>query len=114
MEGITKNLFIFLYSFIYLSYFSYKIKNEIIDLKAPSNLTDPTRIKLQENKLEFGTNALMPKFEQPTDISLMYKEIIQCQSIIDRLEKILGFIRDENQNPVQSFDSNKKKSIYVE
>jgi hypothetical protein len=35
----------------------------------------------------------------------MYKEIIQCQSIIDRLENILGFIRDENENPAQSFDS---------
>jgi hypothetical protein len=32
----------------------------------------------------------------------MYQEIIQCQSIIDRIEKILGFIRDEN--PVQSID----------
>jgi hypothetical protein len=108
MEGITKNLFIFLYSFIYLSYFSYKIKNEIIDLKAPSNLTDPTRIKLQDNKLEFGTNALMPKFEQPTDISLMYKEIIQCQNTIDRLDKILGFVRDEKPNPTQMNNSKQK------
>jgi hypothetical protein len=41
----------------------------------------------------------------------MYKEIIQCQSIIDRLEKILGFIRDENQNPVQSFDGKKNYSF---
>ena len=35
----------------------------------------------------------------------MYKEIIECQSISDRIEKILGFVRDENQNPVQSFAS---------
>jgi hypothetical protein len=52
-----------------------------------------------------GTNALTPLPEYPLDITLMYKEIIQCQSIIDRIEKILGFIRDENQNPTQSFDS---------
>jgi hypothetical protein len=95
-------------------YFCYKIKNEISDLKAPSNLNDPTRIQLQDDKLQIGTNALTPLPEYPLDITLMYKEIIQCQSIIDRLEKILGFIRDENQNPVQSFDSNKKKPIYVE
>jgi hypothetical protein len=41
----------------------------------------------------------------------MYKEIIQCQSVIDRIEKILGFIKDENQNPVQSFESIRKKTI---
>ena len=38
------------------------------------------------------------------DITLMYKEIIQCQSVIDRIEKILGFIRDESQSPAQAFD----------
>jgi hypothetical protein len=74
-------------------------------LKISSNLTDPTRIKLHGNKLEFGSNTLMPKFEHPIDISLMYKEINQCQNIIDRLEKILGFVRDEKENPGQTIDS---------
>ncbi|CAF4545963.1 unnamed protein product [Rotaria sp. Silwood1] len=89
------------------SYFSYKIKNEISDLKAPSNLNDPTRIKLQDDKLQMGTNALTPLPEYPLDITLMYKEAIECQNIIDRIEKILGFIKDENQNPLKSFDSSK-------
>jgi hypothetical protein len=35
----------------------------------------------------------------------MYKEINQCQNIIDRLEKILGFIRDDNGKPGQTIDS---------
>ena len=74
-------------------------------MKAPANLNDPTRIKLQDDKLQFGTNVLTPLPEYPVDITLMYKEIIQCQSIIDRLEKILGFIRDENQSSVPSFES---------
>jgi len=56
---------------------------------------DPTRIKLQ-----VGTN-----FEHPIDISLMYKEINQCQNIIDRLEKILGSVRDENEKFAQTIDS---------
>jgi hypothetical protein len=85
------------------SYFCYKIKDEISDLKAPSNLNDPTRIKLQDDKLQIGTNALTPISEYPIDLTLMYKEIIECQGVIDRIEKILGFIRDENQNPLQSF-----------
>ncbi|CAF4151075.1 unnamed protein product [Rotaria sp. Silwood2] len=89
------------------SYMSYKINNEIIDLKVPSNLNDPTRIKLQDNKLQFGINALIPKTEHPNDTSLMYKEILQCQNIIDRLEKILGFVRDENVNPIQKIDTTK-------
>lgn len=87
------------------SYFCYKIKNEISDLKAPSILNEPTRIKLQDNKLQVGTNALTPLPEYPVDITLMYKEITECQNVIDRLEKILGFIRDDNQNPVKSNDS---------
>ncbi|CAF2488414.1 unnamed protein product [Rotaria sp. Silwood2] len=37
----------------------------------------------------------------------MYKEILQCQNIIDRLEKILGFVRDENVNPIQKIDTTK-------
>jgi len=61
---------------------------------------DPTRIKLQDNKSKFGTN-----FEHPIDISLMYKEINQCQNIIDRLEKILGSARDEKEKPAQTIDS---------
>jgi hypothetical protein len=91
--------------FVFDSYFSYKIKNEVIDLKAPLNSNDPTRIKLQDNKLQFGTNALSSTPEYPLDISLMYKEILQCQNTIDRLDKILGFLRDENENPAQSVDS---------
>ncbi|CAF0922263.1 unnamed protein product [Rotaria sordida] len=89
------------------SYMSYKINNEIIDLKSSSNVNDPTRIKLQDNKLQFGTNPLIPKTEHPTDTSLIYKEIIQCQNIIDRLEKILGSVRDENVNPIQKIDTTK-------
>ncbi|CAF4882206.1 unnamed protein product, partial [Rotaria socialis] len=93
------------------SFTSYKINNSVIDLKAPSNLTDPTRIKVQDNKLEFGTTAVIPKFENPSDLTLMYKEILQCQNIIDRIEKILGFIKAESVNPkladesTKSFDS---------
>ena len=75
------------------------------DLKAPSNLNDPTRIQLQGDKLQFGSNALTPTPEYPRDITLMYKEIFQCQSVIDRLEKILGFIRDENQSSLQSLET---------
>ncbi|CAF4564503.1 unnamed protein product, partial [Rotaria sp. Silwood2] len=55
----------------------------------------------------FGINALIPKTEHPNDTSLMYKEILQCQNIIDRLEKILGFVRDENVNPIQKIDTTK-------
>jgi len=66
---------------------------------------DPTRIKLQDNKSQFGTNASIPNFEHPIDISLMYKEINQCQNIIDRLEKILGSVRDENEKFAQTIDS---------
>ena len=77
----------------------------MIDLKAPLNSNNPTQIKLQENKLQFGTNALSPTPEYPMDISLMYKEILQCQNIIDRLEKILGFLRNENDNSTQPIDS---------
>ena len=79
-------------------------------MKAPSNSNDPTRIKLQDDKLQIGTNALTPLPEYPVDITLMYKEIIQCQNIIDRIEKIAGFVRDENQNPVQSVASNNYSS----
>jgi hypothetical protein len=92
-----------------ISYFSYKIKNEITDLQITSNLTDPTRIKLQNNKLQIGTNTLIPNFEHPIDISLMYKEISECQNIIDRLDKILGFIRDDNEKSVQTTDSKQEK-----
>lgn len=73
-------------------------------MKAPANAHDPTRIKLQDDKLQIGTNALTPIPEYPVDIALMYKEIIECQSIIDRIEKIVGFIRDENQNSAESFN----------
>ena len=91
------------------SYFCYKIKNEISDMKGPPNLHDPTRIKLQDDKLLVGTNALTPIPEYPADITLMYKEVIQCQNVIDRIEKILGFIRDENQSPLQTFDDSKEE-----
>jgi hypothetical protein len=94
-----------LYSNIFSSsYFCYKIRNEVSDLKAPSNLNDPTRIKLQDDKLQIGTNALTPLPEYPLDITIMYKEVIQCQSVIDRIEKILGFVRDEHQSSSQAFD----------
>ena len=75
------------------SYFSYKIKSELTNFQTTNNSTNPTKIKLQESRLQFGTNALTPHSEQPTDITLMYKEIQQCQNIIDRLDKILGNIK---------------------
>lgn len=65
------------------------------DFKAPPNTHDPTRIQLQENKIQFGNYATLPASNQPIDISLMYKEILQCENIIERLDKILGFIRDD-------------------
>lgn len=68
-------------------------------------MSDPTRIQIQSDRLQIGTNALTPIPEFPADINLMFKEINQCQTIIDRLEKILGFIRDENQVSVPSFSS---------
>jgi hypothetical protein len=43
----------------------------------------------------------------------MYQEIIQCQSVIDRIEKILGFIRDENQSPVQTFDCKTNRDFFA-
>ncbi|CAF1582905.1 unnamed protein product [Rotaria magnacalcarata] len=94
------------------SYFCYKIKNEVANLKAPSNLNDPTRIKLQGDKLQMGTNALAPLPEYPLDITLMYKEIVECQNVIDRLEKILGFIRDENQSPAKSIETTKSMDAF--
>jgi hypothetical protein len=42
----------------------------------------------------------------------MYKEVIQCQNVIDRIEKILGFIRDENQSPLQAFDCKRIERFY--
>ena len=90
------------------SYVSYKIHRELTDLKAPSNAHEPTRIQLQENKIQFGSYASLPASDQPIDISLMYKEILQCENIIERLDKILGFIKDENQSPVPTMESNDK------
>ena len=91
------------------SYFCYKIRNEVSYLKAPPNLNDPTRIKLQDDKLQIGTNALTPLPEYPLDITLMYKETIECQSVIDRIEKIMGFIRTENQS--STFDGKWRKIV---
>lgn len=68
---------------------------------------DPTGIKLQ-----IGANTSIPKFEYPIDISLMYKEINQCQNIIDRLDKILGFLKHENERPVQTIDSKSNFKIF--
>ena len=89
------------------SYFSYKNSKEIVNLKASSNLNDSVRIKFDDNKLQSGTNVLISKTDHPIDVSLMYKEINQCQNIIDRLEKILGYVRNENTNPMQIIDSKK-------
>ncbi|UJR23110.1 hypothetical protein I4U23_026131 [Adineta vaga] len=91
------------------NYFCYKIKDEISDLKAPSNSNDPTRIKLQDDKLLIGTNILTTTSEYPVDIALMYKEIIECQSIVDRIEKIVGYVRDESQN---SFAATKSSEAF--
>jgi len=58
-------------------------------------------------KLQAGTNALTSTLDYPIDISLMYKEINECQNIIDRLDKILGSMRDENENALQATESKK-------
>ena len=68
-------------------------------------MNDPTRIQIQNDKLQFGTNALTPIPEYPADINLMFKEINQCQTVIDRIENILGFIRTEKQSSTQSFET---------
>ena len=67
------------------------MKNEISDFRTPANVSDSMRMKLQA-----GTNGLAAKSSAPIDVSLMYKEINECQNIIDRLDKILGTMRDEN------------------
>ena len=77
-DGRSDEIF-FAYIFISLfssSFFSHKISPQSMDLK---NTSDPTRTA----------------FEHPIDIALMYKEINQCQNIIDRLEKILGVMPDD-------------------
>jgi hypothetical protein len=86
-----------------ISYISYKIHNGRPDLKPLSNLTNPTGIKFQDDKLHFGTNVSMTKPEQPIDLALMYKEIQQCHTVIDRLDKILEFVRDENESALQKY-----------
>jgi hypothetical protein len=78
------------------SYFSYNIKHEVIDYKTTGNLYDPTRIQIQNDRVQFGTNVLPPQHELPMDVTLMYKEFTQCQNIIDQLEKIMEFIRTED------------------
>jgi hypothetical protein len=84
--------------FFFNSYFSSKIKNEITDFKIPTNLIDPTRMKLQGG----GTHTLTSTLDYPIDVSLMYKEINECQNIIDRFDKILGTMRDENDKSSES------------
>ncbi len=86
-----------------ISYISYKFHNGRADLKPLSNLTNPTGIKFQDDKLHFGTNVSMTKPEQPIDLALMYKEIQQCHTVIDRLDKILEFVRDENESALQKY-----------
>lgn len=51
-------------------------------------------------------------FEHPIDIALMYKEINQCQNIIDRLEKILGVMRDDDgdDKTLATINSNRRNS----
>jgi hypothetical protein len=53
-------------------------------------------------KLQSGANALTASLNYPADVSLMYKEINECQNIIDRLDKILGTMRDDNEKPSES------------
>jgi hypothetical protein len=43
--------------------------------------------------------------EHPIDVSLMFKEIIQCENIIDRMDKILVSINDDKQISVAINDS---------
>lgn len=48
-------------------------------------------------------------FEHPIDIALMYKEINQCQNTIDRLDKILGVMRDDDDGKaLATINSNRK------
>ena len=91
-----------------LSFISYKLQHERTDLRPASNLTDPTGIKVQSNTVNFGTNTTTSKPEQPIDLSLMYKEINQCHSTIDRIDQILGFVQDENDKALQKFDGNRR------
>ncbi|CAF0845592.1 unnamed protein product, partial [Didymodactylos carnosus] len=73
------------------TFFTYKIKSELPDLTSSTNSSDPTRIKVQSDKLLFGSVTAFP-----TDISLLYKEINECQNTIDKIEKILGFMQNDS------------------
>lgn len=81
-----------LHLLVVLSFFVHKIQSQITDMKSSS---DTTRVKISP-----------AAFEHPIDISLMYKEINQCQNIIDRLEKILGLMRDDDDKSSKSTDRN--------
>ena len=88
------SLNIFMCSAFFLSFFLHKIQPQINDMNTSS---DQTRVKIAP-----------AAFEHPIDTSLMYKEINQCQNTIDRLEKILGLMRDDDDGKSsKSSDSNR-------
>lgn len=86
------------------SFISYKIHHERTDLRLSANVSDPTGIKFQNNTLLIGTNTAASQPEQPIDLSLMYKEINQCHSVIDRIDKILQFVQNDNEKAFQKYD----------
>ena len=86
------------------SFISYKIHHERTDLRLSTNVSDPTGIKFQNNTLLIGTNTATSQPEQPIDLSLMYKEINQCHSVIDRIDKILQFVQNDDEKALQKYD----------
>ncbi|CAF1389296.1 unnamed protein product [Adineta ricciae] len=92
------------------NFISYKIHHERTDLRLSTNVSDPTGIKFQNNTLLIGTNTATSQPEQPIDLSLMYKEINQCHSVIDRIDKILQFVQNDEEKALQKYDATKLSS----
>lgn len=87
----------------------------MITLKSPTNLSDSSRMNFQDSKLQFGASGINLKSESSTDVSIMYKEITECQNVIDRVEKILSCVKDENVDPNLGSENNREEifhSIY--
>ena len=90
------------------SYFSSNIKS---DVKVPTSVVDPSRSSASWSAASFDTSVSSRIVEYPTDLSLMHKEITQCQNIIDRLEKILGVLPnedDDDERVSQSVDGKRR------
>lgn len=94
---------------VYVPFDSYFSSNIGSDVKVPTSPVDRSRAGAS-----FNTSVSSRLVEYPTDLSLMHKEITQCQNIIDRLEKILGVLpseADDDERVSQSIDGKRRTQL---